>query len=367
MADLRVQNFAKLLVEHSVDIQPGDRVLLETTILGEELFLELYKQILEHGGHPYSYIQHPAQREILLTTGAEEQIRHIDQLKSLAYENFESRIRVWSEGNTKATGNVKPENQSALLKAESPIMKTQMKRGADEDFKWLTTMTPTQAYAQQAGMGFEEYKDFFYRAAHVMEDNPVDYWKQIKVNQAKYAEALTGHDKVELRGPNVELSLSIKGRTWISSYGKHNMPDGEVHTGPVENSVNGWVRYTYPAQYRGTVVEGAELKFKDGKVVEAKARTNQDFMRQLLKTDEGASYVGEFAIGLNDDIDRFTGFILLDEKIGGSFHMAVGAGYPQSGSKNTSSVHWDMICDLRSDSEILVDGEVFYKNGKFLI
>ena len=367
MADQRVQNFARLLVEYSVDIQPGDRVLLETTILGEELMLELYKQILEHGGHPYSYIEHPAQREVLLTIGGEEQIRHVDQLKSLAYENFESRIRVWSESNTKATGNVKPEKQSALLEAESPVLKTQFRRGADETFKWLTTMTPTQAYAQQAGMGFEEYKDFFYGAAHAVEDDPVAYWKQIKANQAKYAEAFAGHDKVEVRGPNVDLSLSIKGRNWVSSYGKHNMPDGEVYTGPVEDSLNGWVRYNYPAQYRSTVVEGAELKFKDGKVIEANARSNQDFLRQVLKTDEGASYVGEFAIGLNDDIDRFTGFILLDEKIGGSFHMALGAGYPQTGSKNESAIHWDMICDLRTDSEILVDGEVFYKDGKFVI
>lgn len=367
MADLRVHNFAKVLVDYSTRIQPGDRVLIEATTLGEELVQELFTLILERGGHPYVGLQLVETKELKLRYGSEAQALHTDELLAYAYEHFEARIRVWSEANTKATSGADPKLQSAMLKSESPILETQMRRGAAGEFKWCTTMTPTRAYAMQADMGFEAYKDFFYKAVHALEKDPVKYWEAIQTRQQKYVDALAGHDKVELRGPNVELTLSIKDRIFKNSFGKHNLPDGEVFTGPVETSLNGWVRYTYPAMYRGTVVEGAELRFKDGMVVEAKADKEEAFLKAVIGTDEGSSRVGEFAIGLNDDIDRFTGFILLDEKIGGSFHMALGAGYPETGSVNKSAVHWDMICDLRTDSEILVDGDVFYKDGKFVI
>ena len=367
MADQRLKNFATVLVDFSTRIQPGDRVLLQATTLVEEFVDELYRQILERGGHPYQALRSPEMREIKVRTGNEEQLLHTDQLVAYAYEHFESRINIWSEGNTQTLGGSDPQKQSTYMKSFAPILNTQFQRGAKKEFKWVTTIFPTRAYAQQAGMGFEAYEDFLYRAVHAHEDDPVAYWKQLKDRQQKYVEALNGHDKVQLRGPNVDLTLSIKDRVFINSYGENNMPSGEVFTGPVEDSVNGWVRYTYPAQYGGNIVEGAELKFKDGKVVEATAEKNQDFLRQTLNTDEGASYVGEFAFGLNEDIDQFTGHILLDEKIGGSFHMALGKGYPETGSQNDSAIHWDMICDMREDSEVLVDGEVFYKDGKFVV
>ncbi len=170
-----------------------------------------------------------------------------------------------------------------------------------------------------------------------------------------------------LRGPNVDLTLSIKGRTFINSHGRHNMPDGEIFTGPVEESLNGWVRFTYPTVFGGVVVEGVELTFSNGRVTQASAVKNQDYLLKMLEADAGARYVGEFAIGTNFEINRFTGQILLDEKIGGSFHMALGAGYPETGSRNRSAIHWDMICDLREDSEIIVDGDVFYRNGEFVV
>jgi aminopeptidase len=177
---------------------------------------------------------------------------------------------------------------------------------------------------------------------------------------------MKGKSQVILRGPNVELTLSVKGRTFMNSFGTFNLPDGEIYTGPVEDSVDGWVKFTYPANYGGVSVEGAELTFSKGRVQKAKASKNQDYLLKTLEVDAGSRYLGEFAIGTNFDIQRFTGQILFDEKIGGSFHMALGAGYPETGSKNKSSIHWDMICDMRTDSEILVDGEVFYKNGQFV-
>jgi len=221
----------------------------------------------------------------------------------------------------------------------------------------------------EANMGLHDYEDFVFKAVHVIQDSsdPVEYWLEMKNKQQKIIEHIKGHDQVVLRGPNVDLNLSIKGRKFNNSYGKHNMPDGEIFTGPVEDSVNGWVQYTYPAITQGRVVEGIKLTFNKGKVVSATSRTNQDFLIQMLETDQGSRFVGEFAIGTNFQIDRFTGNILFDEKIGGTFHMALGAGYPETGSKNKSMIHWDMICDMRTDSEIMVDGEVIYRNGDFVL
>lgn len=367
MADPRIENFARILVDYSTNIQPGDRVIIETSTEAMPLVVEVFKRVVERGGRPHLQMEFPEQRALFLSLATPELARMENEFTALAYREFEARIRLWSEANTKALSNVDPKMQSAAASAFSPSLKNQFERSAAGKFKWVTSIFPTQGYAMQAGMSLTEYSDFVFRAVHAHEADPVAHWLKIKQEQQRYIDALSGHDQIQLRGPNVGLTLSIKDRTWKNSHGIYNMPDGEIYTGPVETSLNGWVRYSYPAIEDGVVVEDIELHFKEGKVEKATARTQQEYLRQMLATDEGASYVGEFAIGLNTDIDRFTGHILLDEKIGGSFHMALGLGYPETGSKNTSAIHWDMICDLREDSEIVVDGEVFYKNGKFVI
>jgi aminopeptidase len=233
----------------------------------------------------------------------------------------------------------------------------------------MSTLFPTAAYAMEAEMGLNEYEDFVFRACHA-DDNtidPVAYWQGVEREQERIIGRVAGHDRVQVRGPNADLTLSIKGRIFKNASGQQNLPDGEIYTGPVEDSVNGWVRYTYPAVYQGRAVEGIELTFENGRVVKASARKNEEFLLRMLDTDAGARYLGEFAIGTNFEIDRFTRNILFDEKIGGSFHMALGAGYPETGSVNKSIIHWDMICDLRSEAEIRVDGEALYRNGKFLV
>jgi aminopeptidase len=240
-----------------------------------------------------------------------------------------------------------------------------MRRGAEGAFKWVTTLYPTDGYAQDAEMSIEQYADFVFRAVHANEADPIAYWKKVEEEQQTAVNFMGGKNQVILRGPNVDLTLSVKGRKFLNSSGTHNMPDGEIFTGPVEDSVNGWVKFTYPAIYQGVAVEGAELTFSNGQVTQAHADKNQDFLLKMLESDAGARYLGEFAIGTNFEIDRFTGQILFDEKIGGSFHMALGAGYPETGAKNKSAIHWDMICDMRKDSEIIVDGELFYKDGEF--
>ncbi len=243
-----------------------------------------------------------------------------------------------------------------------------MRRGADKTLRWMSTLFPTNAYAMEAEMGLSEYEDFVYAALHADDHtpDPVAHWQKIEKEQQRIVDRIEGHDQVLLRGPNVDLSLSIKERTFRNASGQHNLPDGEIYTGPVEDSANGWVHYTYPAIYQGRSVEGIELTFEAGKVVKANAKRNEEFLLHMLDTDAGARYLGEFAIGTNFEIDRFTRNILFDEKIGGSFHMALGAGYPETGSQNKSIFHWDMICDMRQDAEIRVDGEVVYRDGQFV-
>ncbi len=372
MTDLRVQKFARVLVEHSARIEPGDRVLLEGTTAAEPLLRELFIQIMEKGGHPHLMMSLPglmpfSQDEMYLTYAhTDAQLEFTPTFYKLAYEQFESRIRIHSATNTRGTTNIPPEKLTRHSKALSSITEAQFRRGADGSFKWVTTQYPTEAYAQEANMSFKDYEDFVFNAIHTQEDDPIAFWRSVQQSQQAAVDYMKGKKQVVLRGPNVELTLSVAGRTFMNSFGTYNMPDGEIYTGPVEDSANGWVKFTYPANYGGTSVEGAELTISNGRVEKATARRNQDFLLRTLDSDAGSRYLGEFAIGTNFDIQQFTGQILFDEKIGGSFHMAFGAGYPETGSRNKSAIHWDMICDMRTDSEILVDGELFYKNGQFV-
>jgi aminopeptidase len=367
MTDDRVENLARILVNHSAQIKPGDRVAIEATTAAEPLVRALYAAILEAGGHPYLLLELPDQDAILFKTASVDQLETVPALRMSAYEQFESRIRIHSATDPRMLTGVDPARQRHRQKALAPILATQMRRGADRSFKWVTTLFPTAGYAGEAGMSHAAFEDFVYHACHAGEADPVAYWKEIETSQRRMIALLEGHDRVQLRGPNVDLKLSIKGRTYVNGFGLNNMPDGEIFTGPVEDSLNGWVHYTFPAIYNGVLVEGVELTFTNGRVSQAKAASNQDFLLEMIDTDAGSRFVGEFAIGTNNDIDRFSHNILFDEKLGGTFHMALGAGYPETGSKNKSAIHWDMICGMKEDSEILADGERIYKDGKFLL
>ena len=372
MADPRISKFADVLVQHSARVKPGDRVLIEATTAAEPLVRELYIKILEKGGHPVPLLQlpdmfFPGHEDLLLMKGNDAQLDYVPPFQKLAYDGFESRIRIHSTTNTRSQSNMDASRSQRRGKATSVITEAQMRRGGEGIFKWVTTLYPTDAYAQEAGMSLQEYEDFVFGSVHAHEEDPIKFWQSVEQDQQKAVDFMKGKSQVILRGPNVDLTLSVKGRTFMNSFGTYNMPDGEIYTGPVEDSVNGWVKFTYPAIYGSVAVEGAELTFTNGRVAQAKAEKNEDYLIKMIESDAGARYLGEFAIGTNFDIAKFTGQILFDEKIGGSFHMALGAGYPETGSKNKSAIHWDMICDMRKDSEILVDGELLYKDGKFMI
>jgi aminopeptidase len=263
--------------------------------------------------------------------------------------------------------NTDPAKQALLSSANQPIMSRFMERAGKDEIRWTATMLPTQAYAQDAEMSLLEFEDFVFRACLLDRDDPVAAWREIERKQQKMVDLLNTKKKLRVQAPNgTDLTMSIEGRRWINCYGEKNFPDGEVFTGPVEDSVEGTIVFDFPAVYMGRECEGVRLRFEKGRVVEATAEKGQDFLLKMLDQDEGARYVGEFAIGCNKGITRFTKNLLFDEKIGGTVHLAVGAGYPESGSKNKSGLHWDMVCDLRNGGRITTDGEIIYENGKFI-
>lgn len=367
MIDPRMERLAATLVNYSVAVRPGDWVVVNGHVLALPLVNEVVRCILQAGGNPTVLLNSDELDETLLREASDNQLRWIAPFETIIAEQVDATIGIRASVNTRSQTNIDPKREQTRMNARRPFMQTRMKRAASGDLRWVGTQYPCPAYAQDADMSLREYEDFVFGATFCDQPDPVKHWKDMHASQQRLVDWLKGKQQVVVRGPHIDLTLSIAGRTFINSDGKHNMPSGEIFTGPVEDSVNGWVRFTYPAIRAGREVEGVELEFKDGKVVEARAKKNQEFLISQLDSDAGARYLGEFAIGTNYGIQRFTKSILYDEKIGGTLHMAVGAGYPETGSTNTSSVHWDFICDMRQDSEVLVDGELFCKNGQFQI
>jgi aminopeptidase len=369
MIDPRVEKFARLLVDYSTAVKPGDRVAITSTTVATPVVQALYARVLEKGGRPHILLDIPNQDKVFYEHASDELLDFVPEFHRTAFEQFDVLIKVRAEMNPHSLNQVDTARLARRQKALACLVRAQMRRGADQSLRWMSTLYPTRGYAAEAGMKLHEYQDFVYGACHTDEStpDPVAYWEALGRQQKHIVDWIAGHDRVELHGPNVDLTLSIKDRKFLNSCGIHNMPDGEIYTGPVESSANGWVRFTYPAVYQGRVVEGVELKFEAGKVVQATARKNEAYLKEMLDTDGGARYLGEFAIGTNFQINRFTHSILFDEKIGGTFHLALGAGYPETGSQNQSAIHWDMICDMRKAAEIRVDGAVMYRNGRFVL
>jgi len=367
MIDPRLQRLANTLVNYSIGVKTGDWVLITAGVVGLPLAREVLRHVLRTGGNANILLDSDDLNETLFKESSTEQLSWVSPIDELYYNQADALISIRAPSNTRALSGVDPSKQQIRQKARRHLTETYLKRAAEGDLRWVLTNYPCEAYAQEADMSLGEYQDFVYTATYCDQQDPIKAWMKVHDDQQRLVNWLKGKDKVLIHSPNCELSLSIQGRTFINSDGKKNMPSGEIFTGPVEDSVNGWVRFTYPAISGGREVEGVELEFKSGKVAKARAEKNEKYLLAMLDTDPGACYLGEFAIGTNYGIKKFTKSILFDEKIGGSFHMAVGAGYPETGSKNKSSIHWDFICDIRTDSEILVDGELFYKDGEFKV
>ena len=367
MVDPRMEKLAATLVNYSVAVKPGDWVVINSSVIALPLVNEVLRYVLQAGGNPTVMLHDDSLDETLLAESNEEQLRWVSPFSPIIAEQANATITVRAASNTRALSSVDPKKQQLQTQAMRGAQQRRMQRAAEGSLNWVLTQFPCPAYAQEADMSLREFEDFVYSATFCDQPDPIKCWNDVYDSQQRLVDWLHGKKQVVVRGPNIDMTLSIEGRTFINSDGKRNMPSGEIFTGPVENSVNGWVKFTYPAIRTGREVEGVELEFKDGKVVQASAKKNEEFLITQLDSDPGARFLGEFAFGSNYGIKRFTKSILYDEKIGGTLHMAVGAGYPDTGSQNKSSVHWDFICDMRQDSEVLVDGELFYKNGEFQI
>jgi aminopeptidase len=367
MADPRVETVARILVDYSVDVQPGEFVLIRGAPEGAPLILAVYQRVLERGGHPWLRLSLDDAAEILYKYASDEQLDFVPNIDRQLIEEIDANISIWTETNTKALTNVDPAKQSRSQAARRPLSERFLERAAKNELKWTGTVYPTLAFAQDAEMSLREFEDFCYGAARVHDPDPIASWKATSVVQQRLIDWLIDKHEVHLLGPDTDLTLSIEGRLWENCDGHENFPDGEIFTGPVEDSVNGHVRFSYPACEGGREVEDVRLWFEKGKVVKATAAKNEEFLLTMIDTDEGARYLGEFAFGTNEGVQRFTKNILFDEKIGGTVHMALGTGYPETGSENRSAIHWDMICDLRQGGEVWVDGVLFAKDGQFKI
>ncbi|MEW5957296.1 MAG: aminopeptidase [Chloroflexota bacterium] len=367
--DSRITKMAETLINYSTAVQPGELVLIRgTSPAAEPLAQALYQAALRAGGRAFTYLHVREEDSLALeATDQPELLAAVNPMLKLMYDTCDVVIRIDAVENPRALSNYPPDVQNVRAQAHSALIQIQMEREGNNSLRRCTTLFPTQGYAQAAGMSLSQYEDFVYGACKLNLADPVAAWREVERRQQHLVDYLAGKKRLSIRGHNIDLELSIAGRKFINAAGTCNFPDGEIFTGPVEDSANGWVRFTYPAYYRSNEVVGVALTFENGLVTEARAEKNEDFLTGLLDGNTGARRLGEFAIGTNTDIQRFTGSILFDEKIGGTVHLALGQGYPETGSVNTSAVHWDMICDMRDGGEIRVDGELFYENGRFLV
>jgi aminopeptidase len=359
---------ARILVHYSTRVQPGDKAMIWGFPLepaGTPLIQEIYREVLRAGGHPYTYVNIEGLQNILFEEAGERQLAEPDPILSLVHETFEVDFRIGSPTNTRQLAAVDPAKIRTVTRANGPAWQTVSERVAAGSHRWVASRYPTHAMAQDANLSLADFEDFFYNATYATAEDPVAHWQAVSRDQARLVNWLKGKKHLAVKGPNVDLTLSIAGRKFLNADGRTNMPDGEIYTGPVEDSVNGWIRFDYPVIWRGREVEGAELYFEAGRVEKATARKEEDFLWSVLETDPGARYAGEFAIGTNWQINRLTREMLFDEKMGGTIHMALGAGYPETGSVNKSAIHWDMLCDMRSGGQIHVDGKLFYDSGEF--
>lgn len=366
MGNIYHQKLAKILVHYSLKIQPGNLFVIEAPNHTEPLVREVYREAVKAGAHPQVRFQSSDLSEILLREGTSEQLQYEPSWSRAIIEEADALLTIWSDLNTRRLSNIDPERQAMRQRARTGDFKRMSERMGDGSLRWCGTLYPTNAYAQDAGMSLSDYEDFVYRSGKLDQDDPIAAWLKVASEQERIAKFLEQHDEIHVIAPGTDLTYRMGGRKWINCAGTENFPDGEVFTGPIENSVTGHITFSYPAIYNGNEVADVRLAFRDGRVVESSASRGLDYLNTMLDLDAGARSVGEVAFGLNYDIQKFTKDILFDEKIGGTMHMALGASIPESGGVNDSGLHWDMVCDLR-EGQVYADGKLCYKHGKFLI
>ena len=367
MPDPRIEKLADVLVNYSVGVKKGQLVRITSTPGGFPLVNEVFRKVLAAGGHPFTKINAEDTAEIFLKHASPEQLSYLNPISKFEQERIDCSINIWAETNTRSLSSVDPESMRINRGAKKPLMEIFMNRAASGALKWSGTQFPTNASAQDADMSLSDYEDFVYSAGMVDQADPVAAWKRVSEKQQRLADFLNGKKDYRVVAANgTDVRLSVAGHKWINCDGHENFPDGEVFTGPVIESVNGQINFSFPAVYDSREVCDVKLTFKNGKVIDASASKGQDYLIKMLDTDAGSRFLGECAIGTNFSIQQYTRNTLFDEKIGGTVHFALGAGYPETGNNNQSGLHWDMVVDLRNGGRIEIDGIKILENGKFL-
>jgi aminopeptidase len=367
MRDPRVDALARILVRYSTRVGEGDTCLIEGSSAAEPLVAAVYEQVLEAGGHPVLAMSFDGQPATYFRSASDAQLEWISPLSRWAADEADCRIAIGAEQNTRQLSGVPPERQTKRQAATKELMLKAMQRSAEGAYRWVYTLYPTNAYASDAEMSLAEFEDFYFHACLADDADPLTAWERQSAECKRLAEWTEGREEVRINAPGTDLRLGIAERKFIPCYGEHNMPDGEFFTAPIEDSAEGEVSFHLPAMIAGREVTGARLRFEAGKVVDAGADRGEEFLLKMLDTDEGSRRLGEMGIGTNYGIDRGTRDVLLDEKIGGTVHLAVGASYPESGGSNESAVHTDLVCDLRRGGSITVDGEALQADGRFVV
>jgi aminopeptidase len=367
VTDPRLERLATLLVDYSLGLREGEVLRINSSDSAAPLILALQRVAIQRGAHAYANVALDGLAEIRVAEGNKAQREFVSDLALREVDRLDAEVTIWSESNTKSFSRADPEARGQVYAAERVIVNRRWERIGRGEMRWVGTLMPTNAHAQDAEMSLREYEDFVFRACHVAGDeDPVAHWRGVADELSARAAGLADTREIRIVGPDTDLVLGVEGRIWQPSHGTHNMPDGEVFTSPVETETEGEIRFTLPAVFSGREVEDIRLRFEGGRVVGAEARSGADYLRTLLDTDEGARVLGEFAFGLNYEIDRWTRNILFDEKIGGTVHLALGSAFEDCGGLNKSALHWDIICDLREEGEIYADGELVWRAGQFL-
>lgn len=343
---------AEILVRHSVKAKKGEIVRVSSGDLGRPLALAVFREALRAGAHPFLSVGFEEAQRIFFEEASREQIDHLPPTRLYEAKRIDADIVILAPSNTRQLSHIPPKRLAERRKALKPVSEIVLRR-----VRWVVTNFPTEALAQETDRSLPEYEKLYYRA--VNQD-----WPGMARMLRRAKTILEKADRVRIVGRETDLSFSIRGRRAIPCAGEYNMPDGEIFTGPVESSAEGRIFFEFPAIVGGREVAGIRLAFRKGKVVEATAEKNEDYLREMLAADPGACRLGEFGIGANAGVAEFTRDILLDEKMGGTIHLAVGRSYPESGGKNVSAVHWDMIKDLRSEGDLYLDGRPVLRTGR---
>ncbi len=358
--DERVGKLARTLVRYSIRARKSETIGLQASPEAEPLVLALYEELLRAGAYPAVQMVPGEATRLFYRYGKAHHFDALSPYQKAYARSIDGAIHIQASSNTRALSGVAPQKQARFSKASKPLRAQLLKK------KWCITLFPTEAHAQDADMSLSEFEDFVYGATFSDRDDPVRAWKALSRRQEALIRRLRGARSVRIVGPDTDLSFSIAGRTFVNSPGTHNMPSGEIFTGPVEDSAEGCIRYDYPVCHGGREIDGIRLTFRKGRVVEASAEKNERFLLAMLDMDPGARRLGELGIGTNYGIRRFIRNILFDEKIGGTVHLALGQAYAETGGINRSALHWDMIKDLRKGGTLYIDEQVFQKDGTFI-